>query len=107
MWSAEGAKGSGVYSVNECGPSFAEGTRHEVPVYLWFLDATTYVKNYFLHTLRIVPGDVYEGRLDEIVSNYINLNGSVVVEGKRFTGAEWDVSRDWKGLPQLMSDLPE
>lgn len=107
MWSADGAKGSGVYSVNDCNPSCAEGTRHEVPVYLWLLDATTDGKNYFLNTLRIVPRDAYEGKVDEIVSSYINLNGTVIIEGREFTGAEWDVSIDWKNFPELRSDLPK
>jgi len=107
MWSAEGARGNGVYSVNDCNPSCAEGTRHEVPVYLWLLDATTDGKNYFLNTLRIVPREVYEGKVDEIRSSYMNLGGSVFVEGKKFTGTQWDVSHDWKEFPQLRSDLPK
>ena len=107
MWSAEGAKGTGVYSVNDCDPSCAEGTRHEVPVYLWLLDSTTDGKNFFLNTLRIVPRDVFEGKVDEFRSNYVNLSGAVVVEGKKFSGAEWDVSSDWKNFPELRSNLPK
>jgi len=107
LWSAEGAKGSGVYSINDCEPSCAEGARHEVPVYLWLQDATTDGNNYFLNNLRIVAKDVYEGRVNDIQSNYVKLNGEVFVEGKKFSGAEWDVSSDWKNFPELRSDLPK
>ncbi len=106
-WSADGAKGKGVYSVNDCNPSCAEGTRHEVPVYLWLIDTTTDGKNYFLNTLRFVAKDAYEGKVNEIGSKHVNLNGEVVIEGKTFTGSEWDVSRNWKDFPQLRSDLPK
>jgi hypothetical protein len=106
-WSAEGAKGSGVYSANDCKPSCAEGTRHEIPVYLWLTDATTDGNNYFLNTLRFVPRDVYEGKVDEVVSEYVNLASSVIVEGKTFNGAEWDLSDDWKSFPELRGRLPK
>ena len=106
MWSAEGAKGTGIYSVNDCEPDCADGTRHEVPVYVWLLNTSTDGKNYFLNTLRIVPKDVYEGRVDEVVSAYARLSGEVIVEGKTFKGVEWDVSDDWKSFPDLRSKLP-
>lgn len=106
MWSAEGARGTGTYSVNDCDPICAEGTRHEVPVFLWLSDTSTDGRNYFLNTLRIVPKDVYEGRVKVTSSKHARLYNDVVVEGKTFTGAEWDVSRDWKEFPDLRSDLP-
>jgi len=106
IWSAEGAKGKGIYSVNDCNPSCAEGRRHEIPVYLWLVDATTDGRNYFLNTLLIVPRDAYEGKEVEVVSKYTNLGGSVVVEGKTFYGAEWDLSSDWKNFPDLRGSLP-
>lgn len=106
MWSAEGAKGSGIYSLNDCDPSCAEGTRHEVPVFLWLSDTSTDGENYFLNTLRIVPKEVYEGKVDVISGEHVRLYHDVFVEGKALTGAEWDVSRDWKEFPNLRSDLP-
>lgn len=106
IWSAEGAKGAGTYSLNDCDPNCAEGTRHEVPVYLWLTDTSTDGTNYYLQTLRIVPIDVYEGRVDVIRSEHARLHSDVFVEGKAFTGAEWDVSRDWKEFPNLRGNLP-
>lgn len=106
-WSAEGAKGTGVYSVNDCEPDCADGTRHEVPVYLWLSDASTDGRNYYLNTLRFVPKDVYEGRVDFVKGDHIQLSNSVVVEGKKLTGAEWDVSDDWKSFPNMRMKLPE
>lgn len=106
MWSAEEARGTGIYSVNDCDPVCAEGTRHEVPVYVWLSDTSTDGKNYYLNTLRIVPREVYQGKVDVLVSEYVRLSNYVVVEGKTLTGAEWDISRDWKSFPDLWSDLP-
>ena len=107
MWSAEEARGTGIYSVNDCDPVCAEGTRHEVPVYVWLIDTSTDGKNYFLNTLRIVPKEVYEGKVDIVKSEYARLFNDVVIGGKNFTGAEWDVSDDWKSFPDLRSDLPK
>lgn len=107
MWSAEGARGRGIYSVNDCNPSCAEGTRHEIPVYLWLKNASTDGKFYFLNTLQIVPKDVYEGRVDEIRSNHASLSSGVIIEGRTLTGAEWEVSSDWKDFPELRGELPK
>lgn len=107
MWSAEGAKGTGVYSVNDCEPDCADGTRHEVPVYVWLSDASTDGRNYYLNTLRFVPKDVYEGRVDVIQGEHVQLSNSVVVEGRKLTGAEWDVSDDWKSFPDMRMKLPK
>lgn len=75
----EEARGTGVYSVDDCDPVCAEGTRHEVPVYIWLSDTSTDGKNYFLNTLQIVPKDVYEGKIDVVVSEYARLYSDVVV----------------------------
>ena len=107
MWSADGARGRGIYSVNDCNPSCAEGTRHEIPVYLWLKNASTDGKFYFLNTLQIVPKDVYEGRVDEIRSNHASLSSSVIIEGRTLIGAEWEVSSDWKDFPELRGELPK
>ena len=52
-WSAEGAVGTGIYSVNDCNPDCADGTRHEEPVFVQLKDLTTDGKKYYLNTLMI------------------------------------------------------
>ena len=47
-WTVNGAEGSGIYSVNNCSPDCADGTRHEVRVKVYLSDVTTDGKNYFL-----------------------------------------------------------
>jgi hypothetical protein len=106
MWSAEEARGTGTYSVNDCDPVCAEGTRHEVPVYVWLSDTSTDGKNFYLNTLRIVPKEVYEGKVDVVLSEYAHLYSDVVVEGRNLAGATWDLSRDWKSFPDFRSNLP-
>ena len=106
-WGAAGSKGKGIYSVNDCEPSCAEGTRYEIPVFVWLKDVSTNGRFYFFNTLQIVPRDVYTGRVNEVRSNYARLTSSVIIEGKTFTGAEWDLSRDWKEFPELRSELPK
>lgn len=107
MWSAGGAKGSGIYSVNDCEPDCADGKIHEFPVYVWLLNTSTDGRSYYLNTLRIVPKEVYEGKVDEVVSAYASLSSAVVVEGKTLKGAEWDVSDYWKNFPNMRAKLPK
>ena len=47
-WSAEGAKGKGTYSINDCEPDCASGTRHEAPVDVALENLFTDGKRYFL-----------------------------------------------------------
>lgn len=107
VWSVDGATGTGVFSVNDCEPDCASGTRHEVPVHVWLTDVTSDGKYYFLNTLKIVPSDVYEGRVDEVVSSYLSFPYEVEVGDKTYMGLVWDVTRDWKTSPHMRSDLPD
>jgi len=107
VWSVDGATGTGTFSVNDCEPDCASGTRHEVPVNVWMTDVTTDGKNYFLNTLQIVPTDVYEGRVDEIISPYLSFPYEIEIGGKTYMGLVWDVVRDWKDSPHMRSDLPD
>lgn len=65
IWSIDGAKGTGTFSVNQCEPDCAEGIRKEYQVEL-SLDRITFDgKRYFLNYLTIVPAkidniDLYE-----------------------------------------------
>lgn len=105
-WSAEGAEGSGIYSVNDCEPDCASGTRHEFPVRVWLEDTTTDGKYYYLNTLKILPLATIEKTPDLTVAKYFNVNNVVEINGKTFEGAIWDVSSDWKNFPNMRSKLP-
>lgn len=107
VWGINGATGTGVFSANDCEPDCASGTRHEVPVHVWLTDVTTDGKNYYLNTLQIIPSDIYEGRVDEIVSPYVSFHYEIEKEGKIFSGLVWDVASDWKRSPHMRSDLPD
>ena len=105
-WSVRGASGRGVYSVNDCEPSCAEGTRHETPVRVWLEDVTTDGKYYYLNTLKFVPEEAFEGSQAYRENSNFNLYVEVVVDGVAYEGAVWDVVRDWKMNPHMRSDLP-
>jgi hypothetical protein len=57
-WSAAGAFGTGVYSVKDCNPSCAEGTRVEQPVSIHLKDLVTDGKKYYLKTAIITQLDL-------------------------------------------------
>ena len=105
-WSAEGAEGTGIYSVNDCEPDCASGTRHELPVRVWLEDTTTDGEYYYLNTLKIVPIATIEKTDDATVTKYFNVNNLVEIDGMNFEGAIWDVSSDWKNFPNMRSELP-
>lgn len=105
-WGVRGATGRGIYSVNDCVPNCAEGTRHEIPVRVWLEDVTTDGKYYYLNTLKIVPGEAFEGSQAYQKDSNFNLYTEVIVDGVAYEGAVWDVVRDWKMNPQMRSDLP-
>ena len=57
-WEIDGAIGEGIYSINECEPSCAEGTRSEKPVSVRLSGVTFDGEKYFLNTLVILmPGE--------------------------------------------------
>ncbi|MFM8842013.1 MAG: hypothetical protein ACKOFU_04780 [Actinomycetota bacterium] len=105
-WGAEGATGKGIYSVNDCEPSCAEGKRDEIPVRVWLEDVTTDGMYYYLNTLKIVPIEAFEGSKAYQENSNFNLYVEVVVDGVAYEGAVWDVARDWKMNSHLRSALP-
>ena len=105
-WGVKGASGRGIYSVNDCEPNCADGTRHEIPVRVWLEDVTTDGKYYYLNTLKILPEEAFEGSQAYQKDSNFNLYTEVIVDGVAYEGAVWDVVRDWKMNPQMRSDLP-
>lgn len=55
-WDASGAKGTGIYSVNQCEPDCANGTRLDAKVKVYLTDLKTDGKKYYLTKFR------YEGK---------------------------------------------
>lgn len=105
-WGIDGALGKGIYSVNDCDPNCAEGTRHEIPVRVWLEEVTTDGKYYYLNTLKIVPVEAFEGSKAYRKNPNFNLYVDVLVDGVKYEGAVWDVASDWKRNPHMRSDLP-
>jgi len=54
-----------------------------------------------------VPKDVHEGKVDVIQSEHVQLLNTAVVEGRKLTGAESDISDDWKSFPNMRMRLPK
>ena len=48
QWSAKGAEGEGTYSINDCNPDCASGTRSSTPVYVFLNDLYSDGNRYFL-----------------------------------------------------------
>ena len=107
VWAIKGSTGTGVFSVNDCEPDCASGTRHDVPVHVWLDDVTTDGKYYYLNTLKIIPSDIFLGKVDEIISPYLSFPYEIEIEGEKYPGLIWDVARDWKDSPHMRSDLPD
>lgn len=59
-WGVKGATGTGIYSINDCEPNCAEGTRREVPVQLRLDRVTTDGKRYLLNVLTIISVNATE-----------------------------------------------
>ena len=105
-WSIEKPMGNGIYSLNDCRPNCAEGTRSEIPVRVWLEDVTSDGKNYFFNTLKIVPLEAFEGSMEYAKNPSFWLYNDVELDGKTYQGATWDVSRDWKEFPEMRGELP-
>lgn len=78
-WSVNGAKGTGVYSLNNCDPDCADGTRNETPVSLNLDGVTTDGTKYFLNTLTIISKDAVNDGIYKI----------------------WDVGEFYRNVPEM------
>ena len=54
-WSANGAEGEGTYSINDCNPDCASGTRSSTPVYVFLNDLYSDGNRYFLRNFSFAP----------------------------------------------------
>lgn len=83
-WDAKGAKGRGVYSVNDCDPSCADGTFLHVTVSVTLVDLEQFKGKHFFRMLVIrtndgknlpmLDSDNYEWDIMEFASKSGNLN---------------------------------
>ena len=80
-WGIEGAKGTGIYAINDCLPSCAEGRIHKTPVDLQLEGVTTNGRKYFLNNLTIFELN----KADKIVGT-------------------WDLSSFYREVPEMRSD---
>lgn len=83
-WSAEGAKGRGRYSINDCDPDCASGTRHETDVKVRLDNLYTDGKRYFLRDFS------FESE-------------KAVMPGRSKTGG-WDTAEFYLEVPDMRSD---
>ena len=63
VWGATGAFGTGMYSVNQCEPSCAEGKRVETPVSIQLQDLLFDGRKYYLNRATITPLDPHQDLL--------------------------------------------
>lgn len=67
MWNSNGADGIGIYSINDCNPNCADGTRHDgkakVRLDNLYTDGTKYFLTEFTYELEksVVPGGALNG----------------------------------------------
>jgi hypothetical protein len=57
QWSADGARGTGTYNVNDCEPDCADGTMLRGPVTITLSNPTEYKNKFYLRTLVIRSDD--------------------------------------------------
>ena len=106
-WNIVRPTGEAIYSLNDCRPSCAEGTRSEIPIRVWLEDVTSDGEFYFFNTLKIVPLEAFEGSNRYAKSQDYWLYNDVEFEGKTYQGATWDLSSDWKMFPEMREELPD
>lgn len=83
-WSAEGAEGRGKYSINDCDPDCASGTRHETNVEVSLENLYTDGERYFLRDFS------YRAKKE-------------AMPGHSRTGG-WDVADFYIDVPEMRSD---
>lgn len=54
-WSAKGSEGEGTYSINDCNPDCASGTRSSTSVYVFLNDLYSDGNRYFLRNFSFAP----------------------------------------------------
>jgi hypothetical protein len=106
-WLANGAKGTGIHSVNDCLPDCADGNRVTTPVYLWLNGTTTDNKNYYLHNLFIVPRAAYDGETSNSGKREPLFTTEFTLENRSLFGQEWNLADFWKSNPKFRANLPE
>ena len=106
-WGARGAKGIGIYSVNNCQPDCSDGTRVTTPVYLWLNGTTTDGRNYYLNDLFIVPKDTYKSKSSTSVVKDSQFSEEFSLENRKLHGQKWNLVDFWKSNPKFRDDLPE
>jgi hypothetical protein len=80
-WSAEGASGRGRYSINDCEPDCASGTRHEVLADVTLKNLKTDGESYFLTDFTFETQK-------PVLAGYSNVGG-------------WDVSDFFVNVPEM------
>ncbi len=83
-WSAEGASGRGRYSINDCEPDCASGTRHEALADVTLTNLKTNGKSYFLTDFTFETQK-------PVLAGYSNVGG-------------WDVSDFYINVPEMRDE---
>jgi hypothetical protein len=83
-WSAEGASGRGRYSINDCEPDCASGTRHEALADVTLTNLKTDGKSYFLTDFTFETQK-------PVLAGYSNVGG-------------WDVSDFYINVPEMRDE---
>ena len=82
-WAKGSATGTGIYSINDCDPDCADGTRHEAPVNVELKDLTHDGNKYFLNTF-----------------SFESTSGAALPEGRASNGS-WDISEFYRMVPGM------
>ena len=82
-WGRGIATGSGIYSINDCDPDCADGTRHESPVDVVLSDLTHEKDKYFLNTF-----------------SFTSQNGENLPQKSSPSGS-WDISEFYRMVPEM------
>ncbi len=82
-WGRGIATGSGIYSINDCDPDCADGTRHESPVDVVLSDLTHEKDKYFLNTFT------FTSKSGDVLPNTYSPDGS------------WDISEFYRMVPEM------
>lgn len=85
-WEKGKAVGTGIYSINDCLPDCADGTRHEAPVKVELRDLTREGNRYFLNTF-----------------SFESISEKGFPEGRASNGS-WDISEFFRMVPQMHSE---
>lgn len=84
QWSAKGAQGEGTYSINDCNPDCASGTRSSIPVNVFLKDLYTDGSRYFLRNFS------YEARDSKVI--------------EQLSPGTWDLADFYINVPDMRVD---